>query len=160
MGPDIYGHLTPTMNLMNSVINNNLPFDPVFSINFVDVKDVAKGMMLAAQRGKPGSRYILATEPSITTTDIIHMAKEIYPETVVPTGMPKDQLLSIAEKMEKESAITGQAPFLLVNNVEHYYGADARIDISKARSELGYAPRDIKEVINDTFRYLKNKSNE
>ncbi len=155
IGPDIYGHLTPTMSVMHSIINNQLPFDPAFNLNFVNVKDVAKGMVLAAEKGKAGNRYALATEPSISTTDLLQIAKALYPETEVPGVVPMEQLLQIAHKMEEESKTTGQAPFLLVNNVKHYYNADARIDISKARNELGYQPMAIDEVLKDTFRYLK-----
>ncbi len=159
IGPDIYGHLTPTMSVMNSIIKNQLPLDPGFCLNFVDVKDVAKGMVLAAQKGKPGNRYILATEPGVSTTDLLQMANDLYPETETPAKLPKVQLLDIAQKMEEESQITGQPPLLLVNNVKHYYDADARIDISKARNELGYEPRPIKEVLTETFHYLKQKEN-
>lgn len=156
IGPEIYGHLTPTMGFLNAVVNNQLPLDPSFSINFVDVKDVAKGIVLADKNGKPGNRYILATEPSISTTEVINMAKDIFDEVEVPSILSKEQLLSMAAKMEAESKITGKAPFLLTENVNHYYKADARIDISKARNELGYNPRDIKTVIGEALQYLKN----
>ncbi|RIJ50178.1 NAD-dependent epimerase/dehydratase family protein [Maribellus luteus] len=156
IGPDIYGRLTPSMNVMRSIVKGDLPFDPAFCLNFVDVKDVAKGIVLAEQNGKPGNRYILATEPSVSTTDLVQIAKQLYPEMGVAPVLPKEQLLAIAEKMEAESKITGEAPLLLVGNVEHYYQADARMDIGKARNELGYQPREIEEVIVETFHYLKN----
>jgi len=155
LGADIYGQLTPTMTLMNNIITNQLPFDPVFGINFVSVKDVAKGMVMAEQNGRSGNRYILATELSITTSELLQIAKEVFPETEIPAPVPKPQLLAIAQKMEDESEVTGQAPFLFVDNVNHYYNADARVDISKAYNELGYRPMKIKEVIIDAFRYLK-----
>jgi dihydroflavonol-4-reductase len=157
IGSEIFGHLTPTMGFLDMVINNRLPLDPIFAFNYVDVKDVAKGMILAAKFGRVGERYILATEPSITTTDILVLAKEMFPEITIPMQLPKSKLMVLAQQMEDESVITRTAPLLLVGNVEVYYNADARIDISKARNELGYNPSSPEKAIKDALIYLSQK---
>lgn len=157
IGPDIYGHLTPTMGFLYSVVKNQLPLDPNFAFNYVDVKDVAKGIVLAAKFGRIGERYILATEPSINTFDVFLLAKELFPELKIPMQLPKSKLLEMARQMEAQSDITNTAPLLLVGNVEVYYDADARIDISKARNELGYNPISAENAIKETLLYLSNR---
>lgn len=158
IGPDIYGHLTPTMGFLDLVVKSRLPFDPNFAFNYVDVKDVAKGIILAAKFGRIGERYILATEPSINTFDILTMAKELFPELTIPMQLPKSKLLEMAQQMEVQSVITKTAPLLLVGNVEVYYNADARIEISKARNELGYNPTSAEKAIKETLKYLSNRN--
>lgn len=154
IGMDYY-NLTPTMNLLYGIVHNQLPFNPDFYFNHVGVKDVAKGMILASQYGKTGHRYILATEQSVGTTELFETARQLFPEVNIPPLLTKNELIPMAEKMEAESKITKQAPFLTVKNVNHYYQADARIDISKARNELGYKPKNVKEVLIETYKSLK-----
>nr|WP_315197262.1 NAD-dependent epimerase/dehydratase family protein [uncultured Flavobacterium sp.] len=157
IGKEIFGNLTPTMFFFDMVLKNQLPIDPNFAFNYVDVKDVVKGMILADKYGKIGERYILATEPSITTYDVFALAKEIFPEVIIPAQLLKSELIEIAKKMEDESVITKTAPLLMVNNVEAYYNADSRIDISKAKSELGFNPISPVKAIKNTLLYLSQK---
>lgn len=157
IGEEIWGNLTPTMGFFNMVLQNQLPIDPNFAFNYVDVKDVAKGMILADKYGRTGERYILATEPSITTYDVFSIAKEIFPEVIIPPKLLKPELIKIARQMENDSAITQVPPLLMVNNVEAYYNADSRVDISKARTELGYNPISPVTAIKNTLLYLSLK---
>lgn len=153
IGSELPAALTPTMNFLNLIAKGQLPFDPNFSFNYVDVKDVAKGMILAAEKGRRGQRYILATKDSISTSEVIELSKGIVPNADYPV-MPKAKLLEIAKQMEEESQVTGQAPLLLVKNVEFFYQADARIDISKAQKELGYDPKPPRQALLESLEYL------
>jgi dihydroflavonol-4-reductase len=157
IGEKIFGHLTPTMVFFDMILKNQLPIDPNFAFNYVDVSDVAKGMILAEKYGRIGQRYILATEPSITTSEVFLIAKSIFPIIKIPTQLSKSELIEIAIKMENESIITQTAPLLMVNNIEAYYKADSRVDISKARSELGYNPISPDKAIKAALIYLSQK---
>nr|WP_319265043.1 SDR family NAD(P)-dependent oxidoreductase [uncultured Draconibacterium sp.] len=156
IGKDCY-HLTPTMDLLNKIIHNQIPFNPDFHFNYVDVKDVACGIILASNYGKSGNRYILATEDSVGTTKLFELAHKLFPDVTIPPLISKDDLLRMAEHMESESKTTQQAPFLTTKNVHNYYQADARIDISKSRQELGYNPRNTDEILIETLEFLKNR---
>ena len=158
IGPNLFGHSTPTMNVLQMIINNKLPIDPNFCFNYVHVQDVAKGMILAAEKGRQGERYILATEPAISTTQVIDIAQSLFSNITRPEIASKPALMEMAKKMEQDSEMTGKQPLLLVGNVEHYYHADARIDISKAQKELDYSPRLPKEAIKETLMYLSERS--
>jgi dihydroflavonol-4-reductase len=158
VGPNTYGHLTPTMGFLNLVVKNKLPFDPNFAFNYVHVSDVAKGMVLASCKGIRGERYILATAPSISTTQVIDIAGSLFPAVNKPDILPKEVLMDMAINMEEESKTTHKPPLLLIGNIEHYYGADARIDISKARRELGYSPLSPEEAIKEALLHLAKEN--
>lgn len=157
IGEEIFAHLTPTMFFFDMVLRNQLPIDPNFAFNYIDVKDVAKGIVLADKLGRIGERYILATEQSITTSAVFAMAKDIFPDIIIPGQLLKSELTEIAKNMEDESTITKTAPLLMVNNIEAYYNADSRVDISKARNELGFNPISPEKVIQNTLLYLSQK---
>nr|WP_314463655.1 NAD-dependent epimerase/dehydratase family protein [uncultured Clostridium sp.] len=139
IGTNTYGHLSATNALLNTIVKNRLPFDPNFSFNFVHAKDVAKGMILAAQKGKNGERYILATEPSISTTKIINMARDLLINIKELDIIAKEELIRIAMEMEEESRMTHKPPLLLVGNVMDFYEADGYNPLSPEQA--------IKEVL-------------
>jgi len=43
---------------------------------------------------------------------------------------------------------------MMKNQIELYYEADLRVDISKAQKELGYYPKNSVQAIKETFEYL------
>lgn len=140
-----------------NIINNQLPFDPDFNFNFVHVLDVATGMIAAAEKGRSGERYILATEPAISVRQVIGIASEMFPDIKKPPKLDYSTLINLATLMESESEKTGQPPALLRSNIELSYQADIRIDISKAKKELGYHPVSPEEAIRETLSYLQKR---
>jgi dihydroflavonol-4-reductase len=53
---------TPTGQIIVDFLNGRLPAYVDTGLNVIDVRDVAAGHLLAAERGRPGARYILANE--------------------------------------------------------------------------------------------------
>lgn len=158
IGTTTYGHLSATNALLNLIVKNRLPVDPNFSFNFVHAKDVAQGMIDVAKNGRNGERYILATEPSISTTQVIDIARSILPDVKKPGIAPKQVLLNMATQMEEESKRTHTPPLLLTGNVEHFYEADERMDISKAKNELGYNPMQPETAIREVLLHLSKEN--
>ena len=50
---------TPTGKMIVDFLNRRMPAYVDTGLNLIDVRDVAEGHLLAAERGKPGERYIL-----------------------------------------------------------------------------------------------------
>lgn len=59
IGPNAQ-HLTDTMAFLDDIARKRVPLNPGFYFNFVDVRDVAEGLVQAAEKGRRGERYILA----------------------------------------------------------------------------------------------------
>ena len=154
IGHNNFDGLTTTMKFYNKILNNKIPFDPNFSFNVVDVNDVAKGAILASTKGRNGERYVLATEPSIKTGKMMEIANQVNQNVKIKKTKSKSFMLFIAEIAEIVSKITGKEPLMMKNQVELYYNADLRVDISKAKRELGYNPKNPEKAIKETFEYL------
>lgn len=65
--------------------------------------------------------------------------------------------MALAFLMEFSSKITGKAPNMTRSLVKAYYDADQRVDISKARRELGYNPRSHEDALKDALIYLAGR---
>lgn len=154
IGPEIFEHFTPSMDLLRNIILNRLPFDPQFEINYVHVQDVATGMILANQNGKLGERYILGNENSMNTTDVIRIAKNLYPSVRIPRKVNKRFQLFLATIMKVMTKLTGKPPLLLKGNINHYYKKKESLNIQKAQTELGYSPRKPEVAIKETLEYI------
>lgn len=156
VGPNCFKDLTPSMEMLNKILNNKMPTDPNFTFNYVDVKDVADGIIAGVEKGRSGERYILATETPVNTTQIFTLANSLYPKVKIPSIASKRFLKIFAFFSETFSKITGNTPGLLKSQVNLYYDADARIDITKSKTELGYSPKDPLAALEEAIVYLHN----
>jgi len=118
--------------------------------NFVDVRDVAAGMLLAATRGRPGERYILGgTNRSYTAfySDLADAAGRTIPRWRVPTILARIGAAigdRVARKRHKRPLLTRAQAQLL--GLFFYY------DCAKAERELGYSTRPLRDTLADTYR--------
>lgn len=159
VGPNCF-RLTPSMGILERVLGGSLPVDVNFRFNFVDVRDVAEGMVSAAERGRAGERYILAGDESMGIPRMVDIAKEFSPGLRVPPRVPMPVLLGAAYLMELGGRLTGREPEILRSQVKMYYGVEQGFVIDKARRELGYAPRPSEEAVRGCFAYLAGREEE
>ncbi|MFG6490401.1 NAD-dependent epimerase/dehydratase family protein [Roseateles sp. BYS78W] len=149
VGP--YAHrLTDTMKFLQTVRQGKLPLDPDFHFNFVDVRDVAEAMIAAAERGRPGERYILANRCSASLADMLQVLGGRRPPARAPRGL----LMALAGMQEAMARLTGRAPELLRSQVRLFHGVRQEYDTAKATRELGYAPRPPAEALAAGFAWL------
>jgi dihydroflavonol-4-reductase len=71
---------TPTGQIIVDFLNRRLPAYVDTGLNLVDVRDVAAGFLLAAERGRPGERYILGNQ-NLTLKEMLDLLAGI-------TGLP------------------------------------------------------------------------
>src|SRR5207245_5675467 len=62
---------TPTGKIVLDFLKGDMPAFIDTGLNLVDVNDVAQGHLLAAEKGRPGERYILGCE-NVTLAEILH----------------------------------------------------------------------------------------
>lgn len=123
--------------------------------DFVDVRDVAEGHILAAENGKPGEKYILSGE-WISLDDImkeISLATNVpFPRWRVPVGLAS----AMALVFTSYSMMTG-AKVLLNQDSISTLRSNSQISSEKARRELGYSCRPVRESIRDTVRWFQEE---
>lgn len=124
--------------------------------DFVDVRDVADGLILAADKGRRGESYILSGE-RIEVLDIIKTVQEVLGKRLFSLKVPFSLARFIAKLTPFYYRLTQVKPrftsYSLATVTSNSY-----ISHAKANAELGYNPRPLQETLADTARwFLENK---
>ena len=119
--------------------------------DWVDVRDIAEGLILAAKKGRKGQTYILGGNN-------VHL-KEMYATVRKAAGtrapavrLPMRLVLFLAPLTQLWSRITRTKPQFTSYSLETVR-SNSSISIEKARTELGYAPRPFPETVADTVAW-------
>ncbi|CAA0103532.1 Aurachin B dehydrogenase [Zhongshania aliphaticivorans] len=155
VGPNCF-KLTPTMEYIRAVLKNELPFDPQFFFNFVDVRDVARGSISAMSNGQSGERYILANIKSLSMDDVVTALNtdSIALRVRTRAKAPKWLLLLVAWVQETVSMFSRKEASLTVSQVKTFFNVHQEYDISKARNALQYSPAMPSQAIKAAGEYL------
>jgi farnesol dehydrogenase len=122
--------------------------------NYVFVDDVAQGHILAMAHGKTGERYLLGGE-DISFNHFIELISEISVVHQKLTSVPFGVLGAYTRVEDWLADTFGIAPKITHNWVEKLK-SNWSTDITKARTELGYSPRSLKQGITETINWLNN----
>lgn len=156
IGGEAFLPLNVSYGVLKLILNKQIPIDTKITLNWIDVKDVAEGCWLAAEKGRNGERYILANEQCMTITDTTKLAGSLYPELKlkIPAAVPKFMLFTIAGIMEFSAKIQGTAPILTRKDIAMFSGLQQNFDTSKARTELGFNPKAPEQAVSEALAYL------
>ena len=155
---DPNGRTTPSLGILELVLSNKMPLDINMDFNFVDVADVAEGLIAAERQGRAGERYILANDQSLPLRRIFEIAQEFNPKIKVPMRVSKGITNVAAGMMELVANVTGREPMILRSQVGLYCGIEQRLSIAKAKRELGYNPLPAVEAVRKTFQILAQQA--
>lgn len=122
--------------------------------NFVDVRDVARGLVLAATKGRCGERYILAGE-NLSYADAARRVAAVAgvraPGRLLPRplGMLGARVGDLYERAFQAEALVNST------TMSYVYCPDFRFSSAKAERELGYAHGPIEPAIADAIAYFR-----
>jgi len=136
-----------------SFANGRLPACVAGAYDFVDVRDVASGLIAAAERGRRGHNYILSGEQITIDRIMALLAKATgvpAPRLRVPTALAT----AIASFTCSYARMKGTRPLLTQESVS-ILASNSCISHDKATRELGYQPRPIAESLADTVRWFE-----
>ena len=121
--------------------------------DFIDVRDVATGHVLAAERGRTGESYLLSGE-RMTVRELMRqlagLAGRKPPSLFIPLKIAAG-LAAFAPVFEKVT----RRRALLTPYAVHTLAVDFEIRDRKAREELGHAPRPVAETLRDAWAWMK-----
>jgi dihydroflavonol-4-reductase len=151
-GPNDYGngHLT---GLVLDYLNGGLKLCVRGGYDFVDVRDVAKGILLAAEHGRRGQCYILSNRffPVIEVLDLLH---EISGKKKIKTVLPLWFVQASAPLAETYFKLRRHSPLYTSYSLYSFFN-NANFSNAKAVRELGYSTRDMKVTLKDTVVFLR-----
>jgi dihydroflavonol-4-reductase len=121
--------------------------------DFVDVRDVAQGLILASQRGRPGECYILSGE-RISVKSLLELIWEISGARFPRLKIPFDLARLAARFSPLYYHLTRTRPRLTPYSLETL-ASNSNITCEKARRELGYSARSLRDSLVDTIQWLR-----
>jgi dihydroflavonol-4-reductase len=144
----------PANKLLQALISGKLRFTLPVGFGCLDVRDFARGMVLAAERGRSGERYLLSGE-NVTTNQLLEQAAAIAGVRVPRFRPPTLLVRGLVGALELLSKVRGK-PAPITSDVLQIIGRYAWYDTSKAHAELGWSPRPLRETLDDTIRWLRS----
>ena len=148
-------NLTPPAAMLSMFLNGQSPAFLDCVLNLVDVRDVAAGMALAAERGRTGERYILGGE-NVALRDLLSLLERISGRPMPKRAVPGWLALGSAAVTEwVADVVTARTPAATREGVRLALRSGP-FDSRKARSELGYAPRPLQDAMRDAVTWLSS----
>ena len=147
---------TPTGRIIVDFLNRRMPAYVETGLNIVDVEDVARGHLMAAERGRIGEKYILGGE-NLTLQEFLGRLATISGMSPPKMRIPYAVALGYALGAEAFArTVTHRAPRASLTEVRM---ARKRMffDSSKARAELGYSPAPIEKAILSAIEFFRSK---
>jgi nucleoside-diphosphate-sugar epimerase len=122
--------------------------------NYVFVKDVIEGHILAMQKGKAGENYILAGE-NVSYRALFEKVTEVSGNKTWLIGIPIPIMMLIAKLQMASTRLTGKGPILTSGFVKKY--TFNWINSSKkAERELGYKSTSLIDGIKEVITWSQN----
>jgi dihydroflavonol-4-reductase len=122
-------------------------------VNVIDVRDVARAMIAAAEHGRPGARYILGGD-NVLVRELGALVERLTGKAVRHTELPRWAMSAVAAGMELFAAVSRTDPALTRAIVRDVYRRYAWYDVTRARTELGLATRPIRATVEDAARFF------
>ncbi len=123
--------------------------------DFVDVRDVAKGIYLAAIKGKSGRNYILSGH-FVTLKKLVVELGKITGEKTPKFNCPKSLAMFFAPFAEMAARISKFSPMITRYSL-HTLWTKTRFSNNRAKKELGWTPREVNESLADTVKWMSGQ---
>jgi len=141
---------------MGEVIRGAAQAKPMFYVegayDFVDVRDVADGLISAARHGRRGESYILSGN-KISVRYMLETVREVTGKAFARIKIPFS-LAEFAAKFTPWYYLKTKAKPRFTPYSLEVLQSNANISHAKAMKELGYKPRPVVETIADTVRWF------
>jgi dihydroflavonol-4-reductase len=146
---------TPHGAFIAGAVFGKLPFlmDGI-QLEAVGVDDAAKAMLMAAERGRNGERYIIS-ERMIPLREVVKIAADEAGVPVPRRAISVPVLYAMGALGSVRARLTGKDAELSMQSVR-MMRAEAPLDHGKATRELGWQPRPVEDSIREAARFWVN----
>ena len=136
---------TPTGRVVLDFLRGKIPGYMETGLNVIDVDDCARGHILAAQKGKPGHRYILAHE-NLPIREIFQQLADVTGLSAPTMKVPQWLALTGAFFSELKGRMLSRAPAVPLAGVRMAL-KPMYVSNKKAVDELGLPTRPVNETL-------------
>ncbi|MGB7442845.1 MAG: NAD-dependent epimerase/dehydratase family protein [Coleofasciculaceae cyanobacterium] len=119
----------------------------------VHVDDLAQAMLLAAEKGKIGEKYIISAGDLSTREMFSLLSQETG--TPVPAEAPQFLVRLVGNILDPIGRLLKWQPPLSRERVHYVYDRCVRVDATKAHQELDWQPRSVSETLREIVGKLK-----
>lgn len=134
------------VQMVSEYLRGTLPACVKGGYDFVDVRDVAEGCLLAAEKGRKGECYILS-DRYCEIREVLEIAGNVSGKKKLPV-LPLWMAKMAAPFIQLHARRKKRRPLYTAYSL-HVLGTGERFSHRKATEELGYHPRDLKVTIRD-----------
>ena len=153
VGPGDWGRSPPTQMMLDFCLGSRPAYLDA-ELNMMDVRDIAEGMVLAMDHGRPGVRYLLGAENWSIRSVFAYLAKL--------TGLKEPQVrvpyaVALATAYVSEwwaDAVTGRIPAATVTGVK-LTRRRMHFDSTRSLAELGLKPRPVADSIAEAVAWFR-----
>ncbi len=140
--------------LVLDVVKGKVPGVTSGTNSFVDVRDVARGMVLAWQKGRRGERYILSGH-NLRFSDALTMIAQRANVKAPTWNVPFAVAYALGLFGDAQAALTGREPLLTSAAARWAFCDRFRSSSKKAQDELGYTISPIEGAIDACIEWFR-----
>jgi len=146
-------HFGENGQLVTNILKRRMPVIPPGGLCFVDVRDLARAHARMFQPGRGPRRYLM-TGANIAFASIIETLAELTGRRLPHVRLPA---MAVRPVVQVTSLLQHIVPVRLPFNREGFDAVvwDAHGDDSRARAELGFGARPLRETLADTVVWLR-----
>ncbi len=143
---------TPHGAIIAGAVFGKLPFvmDKI-ELEAVGIDDAARALLLAAEHGRVGERYLIS-EKMISNAEVVRIAAEAAGVPAPTKSIPLPLAYMLAALGTVKATLRGTDEQLSLGSLR-LMRAEAPVDCSKAKRELGWEPRPVEESIREAARF-------
>lgn len=151
-------HISNLGEVVLGYMNNKFPAYTSGMYNFVDVRDVADGLIKAYEKGKKGEDYILTGE-TIDLKEMFVILNEILKREKLPFKVPLWFLKGVSPLISLYYTLRRKKPIFTWTSLK-ILNQNSVFDNSKAVNELGFEPMTTKESFSDMILWFNENKKE
>ncbi len=146
---------TPTGRIIRDFMAGRMPAFLDTGLNLVDVRDAARGHLQAAEKGRLGERYLLGAE-NLTLKEIFNRLAAITGRPAPAMKIPYALAFAAGVVSTAWAAVSGVEPRVPLEGVR-MARKKMFVDTSKAREELGFAPRPVTAALECAVSWFRRQ---
>ena len=138
--------------VVSEIVNGRLPTCVKGGYDFVDVRDVAKGIIMACDKGKMGECYIMSGE-FVSIKKLADLVCDVVGKKRIKVVLPIMIAKIVASFYEIYYNLKGKTPLFTKYSL-YTLSSNSNFSNEKAKRDLGFVTRDITDTVRDMVMWI------